>query len=83
MCIMEISLWWLQAGTARVIWSWSELAPVCNYDKTCALNKHDNRGVTSINLLGGLEDSPSSEQIDLNFFTLLANNVSLKYINIL
>ena len=65
-----------QYETAHVLWSWNDNDPVNNVPSF-----HQFQGATSLNLLGGLVDSPQDPP-DAQTFALTVNNVR-KHFNLL
>ena len=65
---------YLQAETARVIWSFNDAPDPSSQDLTFS-DIHSRKGSVSLNLLGGLPDAAPDPQ-DLEYYDITVNNVS-------
>ena len=65
---------YLQAETARVIWSFRD-APDPSSQDLMFSDIHSRKGSVSLNLLGGLPDAAPDPQ-DLEYYDITVNNVS-------
>ena len=62
----------MQTATARVVWSFRASDPADSTGSTA--EAHDHKGSLSLNLLGGLRDSPPTPD-DMQSFDLAVSNV--------
>ncbi len=74
---LSITISYMQTDTARVIFSWNDADPG-NNDPTQVMYHMSNRGVMSINLLGGQQDVPADPS-DVQTFNVTVNAVRELY----
>lgn len=64
----------MQTSTDRVVWSFNERDPTDPIGADAL--QHDDRGTTSVNLLGGLPAGNQAPTENEPYYDILVNNVS-------